>query len=141
MRFRITGNRRTPILFLSTFLLVLLVTGCGDQGDDTPNGPNNGPLTWNGNVWPALSSSCQSCHSGAVTQNGFDLTDTDQLLNGTSTNGNPYVIVGNPDSSELVWRLEGTNSMVRMPFNAGQLSSEKIQMVRDWIDEGAELNE
>ena len=54
----------------------------------------------------------------------------DSLLSGG------LVVPGNPDSSELIRRLEGTSGQ-RMPLNATPLPDDQIQMFRQWISAGA----
>ena len=46
---------------------------------------------------------------------------------------------GNPDDSYLVIKLEGTERMIAslMPLGRDALSDDKIQLVRQWIAEGA----
>lgn len=121
---------------LLTFLTVLIVTaGCEDQGED-PAGPADTTTSWNGDVWPALSGTCASCHSGASAQGGFDITDVNNWTSATTNSGgNPYVVSGDPDNSELVWRLEASNGYPQMPPGGG-LPTATIDLVRDWIEQG-----
>ena len=62
---------------------------------------------------------------------GMEVTTFDTLMAGG--NSGPVVIPGDPDNSTIVIRQEEGN-------HPGQLSPEEIQMVRDWIANGAPQN-
>ncbi|NIX01217.1 MAG: hypothetical protein GWN13_23845, partial [Phycisphaerae bacterium] len=49
---------------------------------------------------------------------------------------------GQPDSSYIVWKIEGRQGIQgqRMPLGGSPLSQEKINMMRDWILNGAPNN-
>jgi hypothetical protein len=50
---------------------------------------------------------------------------------------------GDPDSSWLIAKLEATNPPFTgdpMPQNAGRLDQESIDVIRQWIEEGAQNN-
>lgn len=53
--------------------------------------------------------------------------------------GDQRVQPGNPNASALVKRLEGTCG-TRMPIGGPQLSGAQIQLIRDWITQGAQNN-
>ena len=52
---------------------------------------------------------------------------------------------GDPDNSYLVNKIQGTQadvggSGVRMPFGGGALSQSTIDLIREWVNEGAANN-
>ena len=50
---------------------------------------------------------------------------------------------GQPDQSYLVWKLQGSGgcySGSRMPKGASALSASNLQLIRDWIANGAPNN-
>ncbi len=134
--------RLLPILLLT----LLLAAGCSDMGDPvSPNDNNNGngdptpadTLSWTGDIYPdIISTYCISCHSSSIQLGNLDLTDFAGWIDANSLSGNPYVVPGDPDASELVWRVEGTNGLQRMP-QGGQLASSEIEAIRTWIEQGA----
>ncbi len=83
-----------------------------------------------------FSQECGDCHDWH--------TGYSRLVGPTSvyspTTGLPIVNPSRPDSSVLVWRLEGKlpsgGNIGQMPQSAGALPAEKIKMVRDWISQG-----
>ncbi len=84
------------------------------------------------------------CHTGSVPRGGLNLSDGQSFGNlvGVAAVGNPSavrVVVGNPDQSYLVQKLEGAAGIVgsQMPFGADPLSPAQIGLVRSWITAGA----
>jgi hypothetical protein len=49
---------------------------------------------------------------------------------------------GKPDSSYVMWKIEGRSGVIgeRMPLGLSPLSAEQIQAVRGWIEAGAQDN-
>ncbi len=128
---------KQALTFAVTLLTGLLALwSCSDFGDKVLRSPNDS-LTWQSDIWPLLEDRCLSCHSGATPNGDFDIVNFDAWIHATSSSGNPYVVAGKPDSSELVWRLEGSNGLQRMPATGAPLPSETIELVRNWISQGA----
>lgn len=86
------------------------------------------------------------CHSGGSPAAGQNLSEGqsfDNLVNVPSSQDSSLtrVIPGNPDDSLLVQKVEGTQPVgQRMPLGGTPLSNAEIQMIRDWIEAGAEDN-
>lgn len=89
-------------------------------------------------IQPIFTASCggSQCHIGG-TANGLSLSNYTSLMQGG--NSGAVVIAGNPDNSIIVGRLEGTITP-QMPFGRDPLSPSQIQLIRDWITEGAHNN-
>ena len=81
------------------------------------------------------------CHAGTSAPLGLRLdagNSFGNIFNKTS-NENPasiLIIPGDADNSYLVRKIEGTAG-TRMPKDLPALSTEKIQAVRDWVNNGA----
>jgi hypothetical protein len=60
----------------------------------------------------------------------------------TGTTGLKYVVPGSPSTSYIIDKLMGTNLCMgsQMPFGASPLSPATIQIISDWISEGAPNN-
>jgi hypothetical protein len=87
---------------------------------------------------------CETCHYETVgTHEGILLTGLDleklQSLRkgGVSTPPSTIVVPGKPCSSALVKKLQGTFTGARMPKGGPYWDEAKIQLVIDWIAEGA----
>ena len=50
------------------------------------------------------------------------------------------VIPRDTANSRLIWRVEGTHGVIRMPFDRPPLSANQIRGLRRWILEGAQNN-
>jgi hypothetical protein len=87
---------------------------------------------------------CTHCHSGAGAPEGLELDAAHSyaLLVGVSSNEDPLLLrvkPGSPDESYLVLKLEGSPGIVgaQMPFGAPPLPQATIDVVRQWITNGA----
>ena len=125
--------------------MAISITACDDLGEDPvspsnddSNGNGNDTLTWTGDIFPQIiEPNCVQCHGPALSQNGLNFVQFDDWIAEMSTSGNAYVVAGQPDESELVWRLEGTNGLPRMPQGLAPLPLSEIETVRQWIAQGA----
>lgn len=90
---------------------------------------------------------CRSCHYASDTagtregflQTGLDLERLQTLRRGgRNTPPERIVVPGKPCSSALVAKLQGTFGGARMPKGGPYWEPAKIQLVIDWIAEGAQ---
>jgi hypothetical protein len=95
-------------------------------------------------IRPIIEARCSSCHYyGRGTEEGYREARFDQetlgaLRKGGSNTGTNVLVPGKPCSSFYVQKIRGTFATgARMPKNAPPLSREEIQLVMDWIAEGA----
>ncbi|MBZ0264911.1 hypothetical protein K8I28_09605 [bacterium] len=133
--------------WLSLILLIGLlavVAGCSDMGDKlvTPNQNTPPPdidPTWVDDVSPIFTTNCTPCHVGSTPPtNGFDVSDYNAVITKISLAGNSIVTPGVPDDSELYLRLTG-DGFSQMPPGT-PLSSEDVDLIRQWIEDGAPEN-
>ncbi len=124
-------------------LLILLLPGCSDQGDETtPAGPNVEPITFAGTIQPIFNQSCAvaGCHDTGSSSAGLVLAAGSSYANLVGVPSQRHapllrVKAGEPDSSAIYLLLQGTRSP-RMPLG-GQLPTDKIEDVATWIADGA----
>ena len=88
---------------------------------------------------------CMSCHTGGgegVQQSGFVMASYQTLRAGGRHSGTNIVVDSAPCSSILVLKIETPPPFgKRMPYNGPPyLVAHDIQLVRDWIAEGARDN-
>lgn len=87
---------------------------------------------------------CTGCHAGAAAPLGLRLDEGASyalLVNASSVEVPSLrrVQPGNPDASYLIQKLEGTAAVgSRMPLNAPPLPQATIDVIRQWITNGAE---
>jgi hypothetical protein len=136
-------------------LAAALLAACAGNGDGlnangqpiTPGtNPTNSPLSADfqsiqDNVFTPI---CVRCHSGAAAPQGLqlDAAHSYALLVGVPSNEMPNlnrVAPGDPDSSYLMQKLEGAAGIagVRMPFGGPYLPQATIDVIRQWITDGA----
>jgi hypothetical protein len=99
--------------------------------------PPKAALSFHANVIPIfVGHGCPSCHGGI---SGLTVTSVSQLLLGG--NHGPTIIPGKADSSILIQKLSPLPPFgERMPFGGPYLSDADIQIIRDWINQGAKDN-
>jgi mono/diheme cytochrome c family protein len=89
--------------------------------------------------------SCVECHNNSRASGGLNLADAqtsyDNLVDVAAQQARDLMRVepGNPDDSYLIHKLEGTQrSGQQMPLGDPALSQDTIDVIREWIDRGAE---
>lgn len=82
-------------------------------------------------IRPIFARACVRCHGGAA---GLWLDRYERVMAGSARG--PVVIPGNPEASELYWRITG-RSQPAMPLGGPPLSPEEIERIRQWIAAGA----
>ena len=93
-----------------------------------------GQVDYESEIQTIFNNNCTSCHvNGGGYQNGLDLSSYENLMAGDSDNG-PVVIPGDHANS-LLWQK--VNSGAMPPGNNPDLSEDEIDLIADWIDEGA----
>ena len=87
---------------------------------------------------------CTRCHAGANAPEGLQLDAAHSyamLVNVSSAEVGSLLRVdpGNPDASYLILKLQGSNGIVgqQMPLNGPYLSQATIEVIRQWITDGA----
>jgi hypothetical protein len=86
------------------------------------------------------------CHSGANPQQGMNLSASQIYTNIVNVSSAEVpslmrVLPGNPDNSYLIHKIEGAASVgARMPLGQPSLTVAEIDMIRQWILDGAQDN-
>lgn len=88
-------------------------------------------------VKPILNKHCISCHGGVKKNGGFSLLFEEEAFAATES-GKPAIRRGDAAHSSFIQRLTEDDPELRMPYNAAPLSEEEIDVLRRWVDEGAE---
>jgi len=97
---------------------------------------HNPPVDFNTQVKPILNKKCIVCHGGVKRRADFSLLfRVDALAKAKS--GKPAIIPGDPDHSEMIRRLTLSDPEDRMPYKQPPLVKEEIQILKDWIRQGA----
>jgi len=124
-----------------------LLCACG-SGDGFAIGGANGALqpkfsSIQANIFTPI---CEQCHSGATAPRGLrlDAANSYALLVGVASSEEPGVLrvnPHNPNASYIIQKLEGTaGTGERMPAGLPALSQAQIDVIRQWITDGAVLD-
>ena len=122
-----------------------------DPGDDNDNGNGTGGSGFAAAVQPILTANCalSGCHAGASPAQGMNLSLGQAFANIVNVPSNESGLLrvkpSEPDSSYLVHKIQGTQSTVggsggRMPLGRAALSQAQIDIIRQWIADGAQNN-
>lgn len=141
------------LLHMSTIAASIVLAGCAGNGDGLDaggrpvgDGSGGGPLTADfasiqEHVFTPI---CTACHAGANAPQGLrlDSANSYDLLVGIPSNeasSVQRVKPGDPDHSYLIQKLEGRASVgARMPFGGPYLDQATIDVIRQWITDGAQ---
>jgi mono/diheme cytochrome c family protein len=89
-------------------------------------------VSFSADVMPIFEAKCAACHGNF---GGWDASTYTTAL-GTGNNA-PVIIPGDPENSLLAQKMVGTQSIGEIMPPAGLLPEEEIQVILDWIEEGA----
>ena len=145
-------SRATSLVTVAALLAACSGSG-GDGGDGGYGGGGPSPPTGdNPNLQATFASIqdgvftpiCATCHFGASAPVGLrlDAANSYGLLVGVASGEAPSVLrvaPGNPSASYLIQKLEGTAAVGgRMPLNGTPLPQADINVIRQWITDGAQ---
>lgn len=116
--------------FTLIIALSLSMTSCYyDSVLEPIDGENGDVVSYQNDIIPIWAESCVSCHNGNEPPNLLDEVSYDELLNG-------YVVPEDSEASVLYKSLLGIDGVSLMPPGS-MLPNAKINLVKDWIDQGA----
>ena len=110
--------RFAPILFV-------LLAGCA------------GKVDFNAEIRPILNAQCVTCHGGVKTNAALNLQFRDLALLGGES-GEPAIVPGNADASAVMKMITHADAEFRMPKDGEPLTEEQIDLIRRWINQGAD---
>lgn len=82
------------------------------------------------------------CHGPSRRTSGLDMGSLASLMNGGQTSGRDAIVPGDPCASVLLQKVSDTPPFgARMPLDGPPyLAAEELQLLHDWIAEGAQDN-
>ena len=128
-----------PSLRISLIAIFYLLNSCfvAASAQDTDQ-----PIEFRRDVLPILSENCFACHGFDEKARQADLRlDIASGATGVADSGQRAVVPGKPNESELVQRISSSDPDLRMPPPETEktLTAEQQQILRKWIDQGAEF--
>ncbi|ADB41419.1 DUF1553 domain-containing protein [Spirosoma linguale] len=94
-------------------------------------------VDYNTQIKPLLNKNCIVCHGGVKKASDFSLLFKHEAL-APAKSGKPAIIPGDADASEMIRRLTLSDPDERMPLDHPALKPDEIDLLRKWIDQGAE---
>lgn len=121
------------------FLLLLLIFGCGHYSTTKK-------LSYNTDIRPILSDKCFKCHGPDEKQRKSDFRlDTKEGAYAALKNspGKKGIVPGKPELSEVYLRIKSHDKDYMMPSPESNLSlsEDEINLIAQWIEEGAEYQD
>ncbi|MFN3380477.1 MAG: c-type cytochrome domain-containing protein, partial [Runella zeae] len=114
-------------LFIATAALVL------GYGYHTLRGNE---VDFNTQVKPIINKKCMACHGGVKKAGGFSLLFEEEALAKTKS-GKPAIVPGDADASAFITCLTTSDPDKRMPKKGDPLSEEEVEILTDWVNQGA----
>lgn len=125
--------------------------GAGGNANDNGDPPTGDGVSFSGDIAPILAADCGGCHSsgGAADLEGIALQLTSdvsfEMLTTLQSVQDPalaFVVPGDPDASLLFTKVNSNNPPVgvRMPRSLPPLSDQEVELIRLWIEQGAQDN-
>src|SRR5262245_64676701 len=98
-----------------------------------------GKVDFNRDIRPSLSDNCYTCHGPAKSTRKADLRFDSEESAKEDRGGYRAVDAGKPAESELLKRVTSADDSKRMPppSTHKKLTSRQIELLRQWIAEGA----
>lgn len=93
-------------------------------------------IDYNTQIKPIINKNCIACHGGVKQSGGFSLL-FEEDAKGNTASGEPAIVPGYPNKSELIRRLMSHDPEERMPYEKAPLSAEDIDIFKKWIEQGA----
>jgi mono/diheme cytochrome c family protein len=94
--------------------------------------PTTAAVSFSSDVMPIFQAECIACHGNF---GGWDASSYTSVL-GTGDHA-PVIIPGDPENSLLAQKMIGTQAIGDIMPPAGLLPEDEIQVILDWIEEGA----
>ena len=101
---------------------------------------SNHSIDFSADVKPILNKKCITCHGGVKKQGGFSVLFREEAL-GKTKSGKFAIVPGDPSHSEMIRRLTLKDPEERMPYKHDPLTDAEIDILRQWIKQGAKWGE
>ena len=125
--------RTIPILIM--LITLLIFSSCESTNDQD--------VSFNDDLLPIFKTQCVRCHFDNASPGNLDLSTYESLMSGNSNHPDKLVVAGYPYQSLLYESIasdEQTTLPYRMPQGGPFLQEIEIQLIEDWIFQGAKDN-
>ena len=135
--FQPTMKRSSHLRNSRFYLLILSLPLCLAQtGMSEDEEKKSGPVSYYNQIRPIFQAKCQGCHQPAKRGGDYVMTDFADMLKGGET-GQEAIVAGKPEESYLLDLIKPEDGTAEMPKNDKPLVKAEIDLVAQWIAEGA----
>lgn len=130
------GYKEVPLQFSKSLFLCLvsvIMISCNDRNNSKSSFTT---IDYNEHIRPIINNKCIACHGGVRQLAGVSFLFEEEALS-VSANGNRIIVPGDAARSELIARVKHHDPNERMPMDEDPLSSEEIDILTKWINQGA----
>jgi WD40 repeat protein len=129
---RFTNGLPLAILALSAMSLLIPLSAQAAEDQDTASES----VSYYEQIRPIFQAHCQGCHQPAKRGGDYVMTDFDMLLTEGESGSQP-IVAGKPEESYLMEQIVVSDGVAEMPKDKPPLSTEEIDLIKQWISEGA----
>jgi WD40 repeat protein len=112
-----------------------MTTQADDETDKSVPTPRK--VSYDKDIRPIFQAHCQGCHQPAKKGGGYVMTDFSLLLKGGESE-EAAIVANKPDESHLISLISKTDGAAEMPQGKKPLADSEIDLIRQWITQGAE---
>ena len=138
---RFVANRSVHLLFFGLSLWVLAsearLRGEEDKGTLKQLKQATNEVDFGRQIRPILAKHCYSCHGPQTQEAGLALHEFASATRALDS-GSKAIVAGDPNHSEILRRIQSTDPSEKMPPEGEGLSATQVQLLKDWIQVGAE---
>ncbi len=127
---------KNPTYTLVTTILTLFAFSFPTRGEESETPAT---VSFIREVAPILVGKCQSCHGAKTAESNYRLDTFEKLIQSGDFEMAP-VTAGDLDDSEFHRLITAEDEEERMPNNGDQLTDAEIQLINDWIIQGAKFD-
>lgn len=98
--------------------------------------PGDSNVSYNTDVKPILNKHCMGCHGGVKKAGNVSFLFENEMLQPGKSGKRP-VVRGDVNASEMIRRITTDDPEEKMPKNAPALSKEEVEILKQWVKEGA----
>src|SRR5262245_49727018 len=133
-------QRLTGSLFLAVFLSLVVLSTVSMRAETKASDASAAAIDFSRQIRPILSDNCFACHGPdeGARKAKLRLDNREGALKGGKS-GDPAVVPGKPDESELIKRITALDEddLMPPPKSKKQLSAAQIDLLKRWVAEGA----
>jgi WD40 repeat protein/mono/diheme cytochrome c family protein len=128
------------VFSLSLVVAILFVADlAADEANDSDEGGDESQVTkvsYSQQILPILRTECWGCHQPAKAGGGYVMSTFDSLLAGGDSETSS-IVPSKPDESYLLELITPVDGEAEMPKEKKPLADSQIELIRQWIQEGA----